>query len=107
MTKDRSLFIIRENVQFVEQKILSVSGNNSIDITKLQDKTITDFKCWDKHFPICFDNFTIKAPLFRLGTYRINEIKETLPRLRMLFSNSELNRYTCSSKSLKGNTNTY
>ena len=93
MTEGTSLFIAKGNVlQFSRQEFFFISENNSIDITRLQDKTTTDFKSWGKHFLICLDNFTIK---------------ETLSRLRMTFSNSELNRDTSSTKSLDGNINTY
>ncbi len=41
------------------------------------------------------------------GTYRINERKDLTPRLSMVFSNGELNFYTCSIKILEGNINDY
>lgn len=41
------------------------------------------------------------------GTYRINERKETQPRLSLTFDNGELNFYTCSVKFLEGDLNQY
>lgn len=41
------------------------------------------------------------------GTYRVNERKETEPRLSLEFSNGELNFYTCSVKYLEGDINSH
>lgn len=108
MPEGPSIMILKEEVQqFSGKKIIEVSGNSAIDIERLQDKTIQDFKTWGKHFLICFDDFTVKIHLLMFGTYRINERKETKPRLSMIFSNGELNFYTCSVKILEGDINQY
>ncbi|MEP6929016.1 MAG: DNA-formamidopyrimidine glycosylase family protein, partial [Flavobacterium sp.] len=54
-----------------------------MDIQRLEGRTITSFKTWGKHFLICFDDFTVKIHLLMFGTYRINERKETIPKLGM------------------------
>lgn len=108
MPEGPSLVILKEEVQqFVGQKIISISGNSKIGIDRLQDQTILSFKTWGKNFLICFADFTVKIHLLMFGTYRINEKKETQPRLSLLFSNGELNFYTCSVKFLEGNLNKY
>jgi len=106
MPEGPSIMILKEEVQqFTGQKIIEVSGNSAIDIQRLKDKKILEFKSWGKHFLICFDDFTVKIHLLMFGTYRINERKETKPRLSMVFSNGELNFYTCSVKILEGDIN--
>lgn len=106
MPEGPSIQILKEEVeQFSGHKIIAVSGNSSVDIQRLQDKTIESFKTWGKHFLICFNDFTVKIHLLMFGTYRINERKETTPRLSLLFSNGELNFYTCSIKFLEGDIN--
>jgi endonuclease-8 len=106
MPEGPSIRILKEETQqFSGQQILAVSGNSSIDIQRLQGKTITSFKTWGKHFLICFDDFTVKIHLLMFGTYRINDRKETTPRLSMVFANGELNFYTCSIKILEGDIN--
>jgi endonuclease-8 len=106
MPEGPSIVILKEEVeQFSGQKIIAVSGNAAIDVQRLQDQTIRSFKTWGKNFLICFDDFTVKIHLLMFGTYRINERKETTPRLSMLFSNGELNFYTCSIKFLEGDVN--
>ena len=108
MPEGPSIRILKEEAQqFAGQKIIEVSGNSAIDIERLQGKTILSFKTWGKHFLICFDDFTVKIHLLMFGTYRINEQKETMPRLSMIFSNGELNFYTCSVKILEGDINQY
>jgi endonuclease-8 len=106
MPEGPSIVILKEEVeQFSGHRIIAVSGNSAIDIQRLQDKTIESFKTWGKHFLICFDDFTVKIHLLMFGTYLINERKASTPRLSMLFSNGELNFYTCSVKILEGDIN--
>ncbi|MBF4515475.1 endonuclease [Flavobacterium sp. ANB] len=108
MPEGPSILILKEEVeQFSGHKIIAVSGNAAIDIQRLQDKKIESFKTWGKHFLICFDGFTVKIHLLMFGTYLINERKETPPRLSLLFSNGELNFYTCSVKILEGDIDLY
>jgi len=108
MPEGPSILILKEEVQqFSGHKIISVSGNSSIDIQRLKDQTIRAFKTWGKHFLICFDNFTVKIHMLMFGTYRVNERKETTPRLSLAFSDGELNFYTCSVKILEGDVNTF
>ena len=108
MPEGPSILILKEEVQqFSGQQIISVSGNSSIDIQRLKDQTIRAFKTWGKHFLICFDNFTVKIHMLMFGTYRVNERKETTPRLSLAFSDGELNFYTCSVKILEGDVNTF
>ncbi|PXY43552.1 DNA-formamidopyrimidine glycosylase family protein [Flavobacterium hydrophilum] len=108
MPEGPSIVILKEEVQqFAGQKIIDVSGNSSIDILRLKNKTIFEFKSWGKHFLICFDGFTVKIHMLMFGTYRINDTKETTARLSMVFANGEINFYTCSIKILEGNINLY
>jgi len=108
MPEGPSILILKEEVQqFSGHQIISVSGNSSIDIQRLKDQTIRAFKTWGKHFLICFDNFTVKIHMLMFGTYRVNERKETTPRLSLAFSDGELNFYTCSVKILEGDVNTF
>jgi len=106
MPEGPSIVILKEAVQqFTGQKVLSVSGNSKIDMDRIQNQTVNAFKSWGKHFLICFDDFTLKVHLLMFGTYRINERKDTTPRLSLVFSNGEFNLYTCSIKFLEGNVN--
>jgi endonuclease-8 len=99
MPEGPSIVILREAVQlFKRKKILSVSGNSKLDLKKLEGKTIIDFKSWGKHFIICFKTFAVRIHLMLFGSYRINEAKETAPRLSLIFNNGQLNFYACSVK---------
>ncbi|WP_427873288.1 DNA-formamidopyrimidine glycosylase family protein [Flavobacterium sp. MMS24-S5] len=108
MPEGPSIVILKEEVQqFTGQKIISVSGNTHIDISRLKDKTILAFKTWGKHFLICFDSFTVKIHLLMFGTYRVNERKTSKPRLSLVFDKGEINFYTCSVKILEGDINSH
>lgn len=108
MPEGPSIVILKEEVQqFTGKKVIDVAGNTSIDIERLRNQTILSFKTWGKHFLICFEGFTVKIHLLMFGTYRINERKETTPRLSLIFSTGEINFYTCSIKFLEGNINSH
>ncbi|MGQ7944401.1 DNA-formamidopyrimidine glycosylase family protein [Flavobacterium sp. WC2509] len=106
MPEGPSIVILKEAVQqFTGQKVISAFGNSKIDMDRIKDQNIISFKSWGKHFLICFEDFTLKVHLLMFGTYRINERKDSAPRLSLVFSNGELNLYTCSIKLLEGNVN--
>lgn len=97
MPEGPSIVILKEAVQhFKGQKVIEVTGNSKLDIQRLKDKKIIDFKSWGKHFLICFKDFSVRIHFMLFGSYRINERKETPPRLSLQFKNGELNFYTCS-----------
>lgn len=99
MPEGPSIVILKEAVaQFKGRKVLAASGTTKkIDMAGLDGQRIMDFKTWGKHFLICFPKFTIRIHLLMFGTYRINERKETEPRMSLVFSNGEeINFYACS-----------
>ncbi len=99
MPEGPSIVILKEAVQsFKGKKVLSVSGNSKIDYQQLQNKTITDFKSWGKHFLVCFKGVTLRVHFMLFGSYRINEKKATPARLSLQFKNGEINFYACSLK---------
>lgn len=108
MPEGPSIVILKEKVQeFIGKKILSVEGNTTVDIDRLENKKIIDFKSWGKHFLICFTDFTVRIHFLLFGTYRINERKETPVRLRLKFNTGEINFYTCSVKILEGDVDSH
>lgn len=104
MPEGPSIVILRDNVQqFTNQTIIRVSGHSKIDQTRLHHQRVTSIRSWGKHFLICFPEFSLRIHLLLFGTYRINERKETPPRLRLEFENGELNLYGCSIQFLEEN----
>ena len=99
MPEGPSIIILKEEVQsFAGKKIIKVEGNSKQDIQRLSGKKIIEFKSWGKHFLICFKTFTVKIHFMLFGSYRINEEKESIPRLRLIFKDGEINFYACSVK---------
>ncbi|HYJ64029.1 MAG TPA: DNA-formamidopyrimidine glycosylase family protein, partial [Parafilimonas sp.] len=106
MPEGPSIVILKEQVQaFKGKKILQVSGNSKIDYQQLQNKTVTDFKSWGKHFLVCCKGVTLRVHFMLFGSYRINEKKETPVRLSLEFKNGEINFYACSLKIFYENPN--
>ncbi|MBX7203710.1 MAG: endonuclease [Bacteroidia bacterium] len=106
MPEGPSIVILKEQVQkFKNHKVLQVSGNSKLDLSRLRNQKVTDFKSWGKHFLICFKNFTVRIHLMLFGTYRIDEAKESKPRLSLQFTNGELNFYACSVQFIEGDLN--
>lgn len=96
MPEGPSILILKEAcLPFVGKRILSVSGNSKADIEKLENQKLIELKTYGKNFFLRFKNFSVRIHLMLFGSYRINERKETAPRLALTFSNGELNFYTC------------
>lgn len=103
MPEGPSIVILKELVQpFKGKKIVEVAGNSKQDIQRVTGQKITDFKSWGKHFLICFNDFAIRIHFMLFGSYRINEQKETKPRLSLKFEDGEINFYTCSVQFIEG-----
>ena len=99
MPEGPSIIILKEEVQsFTGKKIIKVEGNSKQDIQRLSRQKIIAFKSWGKHFLICFKTFTVKIHFMLFGSYRINEQKESAPRLRLIFKEGEISFYACSVK---------
>jgi len=97
MPEGPSIVILKEAVQaFNGQRVIAVAGNTKIEKERMDGQKITDFKSWGKHFLICFPRFTVRIHFMLFGSYRINEEKETPPRLSLLFKKGILNFYACS-----------
>jgi endonuclease VIII len=104
MPEGPSIVILKEEVlQFKGRKVLSVEGNSKEDIERLKGKTVKDFRSWGKHFLICFNDFTVRIHFLLFGRYRVNERKDSPPRLSLKFTNGELNFYACSVKFIEDN----
>ena len=97
MPEGPSIVILKEAVQsFKGKKVIEARGNTRIEKERMNGQTIVDFKSWGKHFLICFPKFSLRIHFMLFGSYRINEQKETPPRLSLQFKNGELNFYACS-----------
>ena len=74
MPEGPSIVILKEAAQpFKGKKVLHVSGNSKLDIQRMNNKKVIDFKTWGKHFLICFKDFTVRIHMMMFGSYRINE----------------------------------
>jgi endonuclease VIII len=91
-----SLVILKEELKpFVGKTIVKASGLSKIDYAPFQNQKIKAFRSWGKHFLIVFRKFTVRIHFLMFGSYRVNERKETNPRLHLLFEDEqELNFYT-------------
>jgi len=97
MPEGPSIVILKEELApFIGKKVTAVSGNSKIDIARLEKKKLTNIKSWGKHLLLCFSGFTVRIHFLLFGTYRINETKESPPRLHLQFSKGEINFYACS-----------
>lgn len=106
MPEGPSIVILKELIHELHlegKKVIAVEGNTTINKERMLDQRVLAFKSWGKHFLICFEGFTLRVHFMMFGSYRINERKETVPRLRLSFEQAELNFYTCSLKYVEGN----
>jgi endonuclease-8 len=108
MPEGPSIVILKELVdelQIVGKKVIEVSGNTKIDKERMLDQEVLAVKSWGKHFLISFRDFSLRVHFLLFGTYRINERKETVPRLRLNFIDAEINLYGCSVQYIEGDLN--
>lgn len=97
MPEGPSIIILKEAVQaFKGKKVIAASGIAKIDMDRMVNQEIIDFKTWGKHFLICFKGFAIRIHLLMFGKYSINEQINRVPRLSLIFGKGELHFYTCS-----------
>lgn len=106
MPEGPSIVILKEAVQpFKGQTVIGVSGNRKINLERISGRKTLDFLSFGKQFLIKFEDFSIRIHLLLFGTYRINERKETEPRLSLIFNNGEINFYGCSVQYIEGDLN--
>jgi endonuclease-8 len=91
-----SLIIVKEEIgQFRGKTVAHASGLSKLDYERITGQKIKSIKTWGKHLLIEFKIFSLRIHFLMFGSYRINERKETNPRLRLTFDDeSELNFYT-------------
>ena len=96
-----SLVILREeSSRFVGKKIVHAEGNTkTVDLATLTGKKIVSLRSWGKHFIIELPDTALRIHFMLFGSYRIDERKESPPRLSLQFAGGkELNFYACSVK---------
>jgi len=84
---------------------MEIGGNTKVDFSSLVNQKITGLKSFGKNFFICFKDASIKIHFMLFGSYRVNETKQTQPRLSLHFNKGELNFYACSVKLIEGDLN--
>lgn len=105
MPEGPSIAILREQAaRFTGRTISAASGYaKGIDYARLPGLTVLGMHSWGKHFLIELPGLVLRIHLLMFGSYRIDERKDTLPRLHLEFAGGgELNFYTCSVRELEG-----
>jgi endonuclease-8 len=99
------MYFLKEKAQpFAGKIVLEATGDApKMDVKRLENQTVVDFKTHGKEFFICFADFTVRIHLMLFGYYKINEKKEDGKlRLGMKFDNGELNFYACQATIIEG-----
>jgi endonuclease-8 len=98
-----SIVILRGEVApFTGRTIRRAEGNAKIDMDRLVGQPVIAFRSFGKQTLIELPELTIRIHLLMFGSYRIDERKETAPRLSLQFDQGELNFYSCSVRLLEG-----
>ncbi len=103
MPEGPSLVILREQAAgFAGKTIQRAHGNTkTVDMDSLAGQKIVALRTWGKHFLIQLPTLALRIHMLMFGTYRINERKDSEPRLGLEFDGGEeLNFYTCSVRQL-------
>jgi endonuclease-8 len=92
-----SIVLLREAAaHFARRKVLEVSGNSRLDLSRMQGRTLRELRSWGKHFLLVFPGFAMRVHFMLFGSWRIDERRQAAPRLSLRFTNGELNFYACS-----------
>jgi endonuclease-8 len=104
MPEGPSIVILREQAApFTGRIVRHVEGNSKLDLQRMRGQRVIAFQSWGKHFLIRFPRFAMRVHFMLFGSYRINERKESVPRMSLAFAKGELNFYACSLKYIEGN----
>ena len=97
MPEGPSIVILREEVAaFTGQRIERAEGSAKVDKARLTGQVVREFRSWGKHLLIELEDVSVRIHLLLFGSYRINERKDSTPRLSLGFADGELNFYACS-----------
>jgi len=110
MPEGPSILIASESMQpFVGRKILTASGNASIDISSLNGKKLTGIKTWGKQLFLITKNTVVRIHFLLFGSYSINNNNKPVNRIRLQlrFSNGVIFFYSCSVKIVEDPTTQY
>lgn len=97
MPEGPSLYILKEQSRrFVGQDIVNAGGNvKAIDPARLKGQRIVGLHTWGKHFLIELPDLVLRIHFLLFGTYRIDERRDTVPRLSVETADGEMNFYAC------------
>lgn len=101
MPEGPTLVILREESRrFVGQTIVRAEGNTkAVDLARLAGQPIVALRTWGKHFLIVLPELVLRIHFMLFGSYRIDERKDSAPRLSLQFADGgEFNFYACSVK---------
>lgn len=77
-------------------------GSAKVDKARLTGQVVREFSSWGKHLLIELEDVSVRIHLLLFGSYRINERKDSTPRLSLGFADGELNFYACSVQLIEG-----
>ncbi|WP_312366937.1 DNA-formamidopyrimidine glycosylase family protein [Stenotrophomonas sp.] len=84
--------------RFKGHTVRKVSGNSRLDLARLEGRRVKAVRAWGKHFLLEFSNVSLRIHLLMFGSWRIDERKESPPRVSLHFDSGEMNFYACSVK---------
>ena len=97
MPEGPSLVIARELLhKHAGKVVVSATGNSSLDLSRMERRRIVAFRTWGKHLLIEFSQFSMRVHFMLFGSYRVDERKDAVPRMRLMFKTGEFNVYACS-----------
>jgi endonuclease-8 len=103
MPEGPSIIILKEEVaRFSGKTVVRASGVAAIDMKRLTGQRIVAFRSWGKHFLIVFPTFTVRIHFLLFGSHLIDARKPGKPKLRLKFTQGEINFYACAVKIIEG-----
>jgi endonuclease VIII len=99
--EDPSLVLLTEELApFVGRRVVTATGNATLDFARLRRKTLRSAKSWGKHLLLEFDGAIVRIHFLMFGSYRIDARRDREPRLALTFAKGEVNFYSCAARLL-------
>lgn len=102
MPEGPSIVILREQAErFVGRRVLEVTGNSRLEIRRLHGRTVRAVRSWGKQFLMDFGTLSLRVHFMLWGSYRIDQPRDTPPRLGLRFRDGRIDFYSASLRLLE------
>ena len=103
MPEGPTILMLREHAsRFAGKTVRQACGSAKIDLSRLEGKRVKAIRTWGKHLLLEFAQFSVRVHLLLFGSYRIDDPKDAVPRLSLVFDTGQLDFYASDVRFIEG-----